>query len=172
VKKIRTLKLGVPCEDIATGLKGQATHWIIDMSHSVKYLFQPEGLNHETGQPVEKIHLDPARIKAPKNAYEDVEVPVEILGTQVTDSASGFTGMAITFVQHVNGCFHVQIQPPGRLPRTNSPIERSDFALIQCVGDAIPKKTEKERKKEKGDVPSPTGDGKFEPSIPTGKERF
>ncbi len=156
MKLIRVVKLGKPCGDIATGLSGQMTHWIIGMSHSVAYLFQPRGLNPKDGQPVEKIHLDSGRVKADDGDWEEVEVPVDILGTQVTDKASGFSGMATALIMHSTGCFHVQIQPSGVIQETNSPIERRDFALVQCEGEAIPKLDEKEEKRKR---PSPDGSG-------------
>lgn len=160
MKTIRVLKLGKPCTDIATELDGQATHWFITMNHSVAYLFQPTGLNPKDGQPVEKIYLDSGRIKANDDDWEEAEVPVEILGTQVTDTASGFTGMATALVMHCTGCFHVQIQPSGTLPETNSPVERRDFALVLCKGDAIPVMDEAVEKKER---PSPDGSSPLSP---------
>lgn len=166
MKQIRTLKLGVPCIDKATELEGQCTHWIMGTDEHINYLFQPKGINPETGHPVDKIHLNGARIEAPEEAYELVDVPVEVLGTQVTDDASGFTGMAISLVQHIHGCFHVQIQPSGRLPKTNSAAERADFSILQCSGEAIPKLSEKEKTEEKGKRPSPTGDSGFEAPFP------
>jgi hypothetical protein len=57
------------------------------------------------------MYLCEERLDIGENDFEMVEVPFEVFGTQVTDKASGFTGMATLFIRHINGCFHVEIQP-------------------------------------------------------------
>jgi len=156
--KIQAIRLGTVCKDRATDLKGTLTHWLLDMDQTITYLFQPEGINPENGQPVAKISLEQARLEVPQNSLEEIDVPFEILGSTVTDKASGFSGMAVDFVRHVNGCFHVVIQPKGVLPKTNSPIGKADFDLRQCSGDKIPEFKPAEVDKSRKDYPSPTGD--------------
>jgi hypothetical protein len=155
MKKIKVIKLGTRCKDIATKLEGTLTHWTINMSGYIQYIFQPLGLDEE-GQPVTSLYFDPVRLKVEESDFEEVEVPLEILGTKVTHEASGFTGMAITFIRHINGCFHVYIQPEGVQKKNKKPIEKNDFDLRSCSGQMIAKMSEEDLKKSKTDQPSPT----------------
>jgi hypothetical protein len=156
--KKKVLKLGVLCTDSATGLPGMLTHWFCDEEGAIRYLFQPRGLNPENGQPVEKIYLTGNRIETEDENYEEVEIPFEIIHTTVTDEASGFSGLAVGLVRHVNGCFHVEIQPHGKLAKTGAAIKRRDFDLRQCSGKEIKNGTKEEIEKSKIKEPSPTGD--------------
>jgi hypothetical protein len=155
--RIRVLKLGTVCLDKATELEGTLTHWLIDLGGAVNYFFQPKGLSDE-GQPVQKLYLEEARLKVNETDFEEVEIPFEILGTQVTSKASGFTGMAIEFIRHINGCFHVVIQPKGMSQKTKMPIRKCDFDLRECTGDKITELSEAALARSKEINPSPTGD--------------
>lgn len=150
----RVLKLGTECKDSATGLKGTLTHWIMDMGGVVSYLFQPRGLTDE-GQPVERLYLCRARLITKDADHEMIEAPFEILGSKVTDKASGFTGTAITLIRHLNGCFHIEIQPAGVLP-TKKPIQTRDFDVRACTGEKIPVLTPAQRRASEEEAPSPT----------------
>lgn len=158
MKKFRTLRLDSNTRflDKATRLSGTLTHWLCDMDHAFEYIFQPKGLN-EDGQPLPYIQLELSRLEVSEDMFEEVDIPVEILGTQITDNPSGFTGMAVEFVRHVNGCFHVVIQPAGILEKTKMPVKKRDFDLRQCSGEMITKMTAEELKASKKDKPSPTG---------------
>lgn len=137
---VRTLKLSTKCRDKATMLKGTVTHWICNMGGNITYIFQPEGTNPEDGQPVHKISLEIERLDdlPPRSeCFEEIAVPSQILGSIVTDNASGFTGTAVSFLRHMNGCFHVFIQPAGVVTKTNTPINKMDFDLRQCTGEKI-----------------------------------
>lgn len=160
MKDITVIKIHTLCVDSATKLEGRVTHWKINMDEQIGYLFQPAGLNPEDGQPVRAVYLEPARLVLPKDTdcYEQAEVPVEILGTQVTHDASGFTGTATAFVRHPHGCFHVYIQPAGRLKKTNGPIDEANFALTGCSGEKIIPQTAAEKKAEEIKKPSPAGE--------------
>lgn len=151
--------MGTECEDRATKLKGTITHWCMNMAGHVTYLFQPKGLNPETGKPVSRIYMPIERLIVPKGGLESTDVPFEILGSQVTDEATGFTGMAISFIRHRNGCFHVDIQPEGVLPKTNSPVDSTEFDIRGCVGPNVPKWSEEEIRESERRQPSPIGDG-------------
>lgn len=154
-KRIRVIKLGTVCVDKATELTGTLTHWIYNMDGHVDYLLQPKGLDEE-GQPVDKLYLEINRLQVKPEDFEDVMIPVKILGTQVTDKASGFTGMAVSFVRHINGCFHVAIQPKGVSAKNNSPIKRCDFDLRGCEGEEIKVLSKKEKKRSEKKEPSPS----------------
>lgn len=156
MKKIKVIKLGTFCKDKATELSGMLTHWVYNMGGHVSYIFQPRGLDEE-GQPVNRLYLEADRLEVSEKCFEEVQVPVEILGSKVSDKASGFTGMAISFVRHINGCFHVVIQPKGMNKRNNSPIEKNDFDLRSCEGKMITKMSEEELVKSKIETPSPEG---------------
>lgn len=157
MRTLRVLKLGLVCEDKAIGLQGTLTHWIVNMGGGVRYLFQPKGLDEE-GQPVQRLCLEEERMKIKPEDFEMVEVPFDILGTEVTDKASGFKGMAVEFVRHINGCFHVIVQPKGMHPVKKVPIKPYDFDLRQCTGPKIVELDKAALAKSKKDHPSPTGD--------------
>lgn len=154
--KIQTLKLGTVCQDRATQLTGTLTHWILDIDQNLKFVFQPKGLDSE-GLPVDYIILGLARLVVEETDFEDVDVPFEILGTEVTDKATGFTGMAVDFIRHINGCFHVTIQPLGTVESTKQAFKKFDFDLRRCTGPKIVELSEPELAKSIERKPSPTG---------------
>ena len=119
--KIKALKLGTKLKDRATNLIGTLTHWVIDLGQRVDYIFQPPGLSPENGCPINHLLLEIERLEYSDENMEEVEIPFDILGKTTTDKASGFTGMAVGFVRHINGCFHVIIQPQGVLEKTGAP---------------------------------------------------
>jgi hypothetical protein len=140
----KMLKLGTECKDRATGLVGTLTHAIINMGKQVEYVFQPKGLNEEQ-QPLKKLALCIERLEVSEENFEEVNVPFEILGSEVTDKASGFSGMATQFIRHINGCFHVEIQPAGMLPNKNEPIRSNEFDIRGCTGLMISQLSKEER---------------------------
>jgi len=152
--KLRVLKLGTECRDKATKLRGTLTHWLMDFGGSVTYLFQPKGLDQE-GQPLKKIYICEARVEVSAGDFEEIDVPFEILGSEVEDKASGFKGMAVDFVRHINGCFHVAIQPAGTIKGKNIPIEKSEFDLRGCTGKKIIQMSAEEKKQSQVEKPSP-----------------
>lgn len=169
MEKITVLKLGTVCTDIATKLEGTLTHWTVGMGKQIDYIFQPKGLDKE-GQPVKRLYLEVERLNVEKDDFEEVEVPFEILGTDVTDKASGFKGMAVGFVRHINGCFHVFIQPKGLRRESNLPIDKNDFDLRGCSGKMIQPLSEKKLKESEKDHPSPSGGSfDFDPKLSTTK---
>ena len=164
-KKIKVIKLGTSCVDKATELQGTLTHWTCNMGGQINYLFQPKALNEE-GQPVNQLFLEAERLNVKPTDFEEIEIPFEILGTFVTDKASGFDGMAVSFMGHINGCFHVFIQPKGLNPKNNSPIQKCDFDLRSCSGEAIDKPSPKKLAESKRKTPSPSGvKSSFEPTF-------
>jgi hypothetical protein len=152
--KLRTLKLGTVCQDRATLLTGTLTHWLCDMDHCLQYLFQPRGLDND-GVPIKCLVLELSRLVVKEDDFEEVEVPFEILGTEVTDTATTFQGMAVEFIRHINGCFHVMIQPTGRNESTKQPFKKLDFDLRRCTGPKIIEFSEKELAKSIEKKPSP-----------------
>jgi hypothetical protein len=127
----------------------------MNMGASVDYLFQPKGLDEECA-PLAKLYLCAERLEVSDSDYETIQVPFEILGSQVTDKPSGFTGMAIYFLRHPNGCFHVGIQPKGMIPKKRKPIKEREFDLRSCVGKMIPVLTPEQKKESQQREPSPS----------------
>lgn len=153
--KFSVLRPGTECADKATELPGTVTHWVMGMDKHILYLFQPRGLTDE-GQPTRMLYLCAARLTATVEDHETVEVPFEILGSQVEDRASGFKGMAIQFIRHTNGCFHVEIQPPGLVAGKGAPIQAHDFDLRMCIGEKIPMLTSTQLQESRRATPSPS----------------
>lgn len=154
--KLEVIKLGTQCRDKASGLKGTVTHWMCNMGLEISYFFQPKGLDGK-GQPLKRFLVCYERLDVKSSDFEEVEVPTEILGTQVTDKSSGFSGMAVDFIRHLNGCFHVFIQPRGLIKGDGSPVEVMDFDLRGCTGKMIQQLSEEEKKESQRKNPSPTG---------------
>lgn len=157
-KTIRTIALGTVCTDIATQIEGTITHWLYNMSGEVTYVLQPRGSNLKTGLPVARIHLELARLKVSPEAFEEVEIPYEVLGSEVEDKATGFKGMAVAFVRYIDGCFHIVIQPEGLLGENNSLFPKAEFSFQGCKGAKIPVLSPEEKKKVDKETPSPIGD--------------
>ncbi len=151
---IPILQLGKTYTDRATAIEGTLTHWFIDMDHHVTYLLQPNGLDSE-GQPIRKILLGVSRLTHSAEDFEEVDVPTNILGTEVKHKLTTFTGMAIELAQHINGCFHVFIQPKGLVTSSGQPHKSSDFDLRECVGEQIPVLSQEEVKASHTATPSP-----------------
>lgn len=149
MKKVKVLKLGTRCRDKATCLEGVVTHWAMNMSGDVQYVFQPGRLN-DKGQPLDQLYLCGARLEVVDSDYEMIDVPFEILGTTVTDTITTFTGIAVNFIRHLSGCFHVTIQP------SSVEIDALDFDLRRCEGEMIRPLPEKEAEKSKKEEPSPS----------------
>jgi hypothetical protein len=147
------VKLGTKVKDSATGLAGMLTHFQVEMDERGWYRFQPAGLNPEDGQPVKAMWIVPERVNKPADTF--VELPLEVLGTQVIDRASGFKGQAINVVLHISGCVHVGVQPNGVLDKTRAPIDSCDFDIRRLAGDAIQRMTDEERAADQKAKPSP-----------------
>lgn len=156
--KIKVIKLGTKCVDKAIQHQGMVTHLFCNMEKRINYLFQPRVLNPENGLPVKSILVEQERLDISLENMEEIELPFEILGTPVTDEGTGFTGMAVEFVRHLNGCFHIIIQPSGLLKSTNSPVQKAEFDPRRCSGPMIKQMSDEEFKKSLIKDPSPTGD--------------
>lgn len=158
MSKLSILKFNVDYKDRATGLIGRIAMWTVDMGHRLDYVWQPKVLNKETGHPIDRFYFPAERLETVPDNFHEVEVPLEILGKQVTDDNTGFTGMAIALVQHVNGCFHVVIQPSQILENTGAPVARREVDLRQCSGEGIPKWDAVALAQSKVERPSPDGE--------------
>jgi hypothetical protein len=153
--KIKHYPLNSKVTDSATGLSGSLVHLSIELGNVRFYNFQPRGLNPEDGQPVARFWVMPERIQNPPGEIE-TELPVEAIGTEVTDDASGFTGKAISLTLHPSGCVHIVVQPAGKLAKTGAKVEACDFDIRRVSGPAIPVLTPAARAESEYRNPSPS----------------
>src|SRR5947209_2604866 len=86
-------KLGGLVTDIASDMKGMITLLEIGMDYTLVYCFQPKGLDKETKEPIKMTWIVPTRVKGGE-VVPIPDVPLELLGTQVEDTATGFNGTA------------------------------------------------------------------------------
>ena len=161
---MKALKLGTIVTDTASGMDGMLLHHVINQGGSAFYNFQPRGLSPETGAPIKSTWLVPDRIKG--GIVEDVDFPLEILGTKAADKASGFSGAIVSVTRHISGCFHACLQPYGRLEKTGGMIESEDFDLRRLKGAAIKEMSDSERAADQKKKPSPASYGSFLPKSP------
>lgn len=154
--KIELFKLRSFVIDTGTGMEGMLTHSAHFQDGSIRYGFQPRGLDQETKEPLKRIFLESARVVGSNPPIEEIELPVEILGTIVTDEASGFTGRAIQLIQHTHGCVHVMVQSQEKT-KSGNPVDPCDFNFIQLIGEAIKPMTEGEKEVSRKKKPSPSG---------------
>ena len=153
--KIKVYKLRSFVTDTGTNMEGMLTHSAHFQDGSVRYGFQPKGLDQETKEPLKKFFLESARVADSKPPIEEIELPIEILGTIVTDEASGFTGKAIQLIRHTHRCNHVIIQSQKKT-KSGNPVDPHDFNIIQLTREAIKPMTEEEKNEISQKKPSPT----------------
>lgn len=148
------IELGSIVFEKATGTKGMLTHMQVEINNARLYLFQPQGINPETGHPVKKLWVVEERFVGGARISEP-DLPLNVLGTEVTDIATGFSGTAVSLCLHISGCVHVNVQPSGVLEKTGAAIEECDFDIRRLKGEAIPVLTKEEIKVSQKEKPSP-----------------
>jgi hypothetical protein len=151
--KAKILKLGTIVTDSATGVDGMLTIVAFDMDGGNLYMFQPRGLNPKTGAPVDRLILSKARVIGGEEI--DVELPLEILGNEAEDLATGFKGTVVQVDYHINGCIHVDIKPKGIIAETGATIDSQSFDLRRLKGTKIKELSAKELEESKITTPSP-----------------
>ena len=150
---MQVLKLGTIVTDKVTDLDGMLTIMSYDMDKNINYLFQPAGLNPKTHEPLDTFWVTEKRII---NAIKStVELPFEILDTQVTDKATGYKGTVISLYYYINGCVHVEVKPKGVIEETGESIKAREFDIRRLKGDAIKELDEEELEVSKKKAPSP-----------------
>lgn len=149
------IRLGSFALDSATKLRGMVTHLIVNMDGTKEFVFQPEGLNPENGEPIKPLLLVPARLKPEEDYIADPVLPIEILGTEVKDTASGFTGIAINLVFYQNGCVHVTVQAAGLHGKTGATIRPLEFDIRRLSGERVPDMTPEALERSRVEKPSP-----------------
>jgi len=168
------LKLNTDVKDTATGLEGRLTHYQLQVGGNEHYHFQPRGINPDTGAPLLGIWLESARIEGGIEIEKPhVHWPVEILGTEVKDDASSFSGTAIALILHTNGCVHVDVQPKGTQKKNGAPINSHDFDIRRISGEKVPVLTEAQREESERENPSPAPIGGLNhPALDPSKKHF
>jgi hypothetical protein len=156
--KMKVLKTGIMVSDNIVGIGGMITHLVINIGGNKEYIFQPTGLHPDTKDPVEKIWLQEERISG--GVFEEIEVPMEIMGTKGTDIATGFTGKIIGFIYHLGGCLHVEIKPEGVSKKTGNSYPAHEFDIRRVTGPAIKEMSVTELDTDKVKNPSPESKGK------------
>ena len=156
------IKLGSQVSETATGLPGMVTHLQIEMNQQRYLLFQPRGLNPETGMPVKSMWVVESRVTGGE-IVDEPNLPVQVLGTEVEDTASGYCGVATAICLHISGCVHVTVQPKGKLEKTGAVVEACDFDIRRLKGDASKPMTETERAADQAQKPSPEIVERYQP---------
>jgi hypothetical protein len=159
-------RLYAPMIEKTSGLKGILTHYYIDLDGSRKYRFQPYGLNSEDGSPNKGTWITSAAVDCKEMVPEPDNLPFSVLGTEVTDIGSGFTGKVTTIVLHESGCVHACVQPYGKHPKTGGMMDAEDFDIRRLEGPAIKKMSADERAADQKEKPSPSGFESMQPRAP------
>lgn len=139
--------------DQVTDLNGMLTILSIDSANNIHYLFQPAGLSPKTKEPLNTFWITKQRVFGAE--IKEVDLPVEVLATEVEDKASGFKGTAISLYYHLNGCIHFEVKPKGVIEETGESIKSREFDMRRLKGIAIKELTEEEHEASKNSSPSP-----------------
>ncbi|MEY2512023.1 MAG: hypothetical protein QOE26_2786 [Verrucomicrobiota bacterium] len=159
------IKLGSIVKDTASGLTGMLTHLQVEMNGNRYMLFQPHGLNPQTGQPVKVMWGVETRFQGGERV-EEPKLPLEVLGTEVEDLASGFKGIATGCCLHITGCVHITVQPQGKLTETGGAVDPVEFDMRRLAGPAIKAMSEKARERDQQRKPSPGRVTRYQPLPP------
>jgi hypothetical protein len=151
--EITFMELGEFVTEKASETRGMLTHFALEPEGGRHYLFQPHGLNPETGLPISSFWITESRIVG--GTKITVDLPTEVLGTQVEDKASGYKGLALDMVYHINGCVHFNVKPKGTIAKTGATIAAQEFDIRRLKGEAIPELSKEEIKKSQEEKPSP-----------------
>lgn len=133
---MKVLKMGTTVVEIASDRKGHLDGISIGVNLSVVYKFIPNELNKGGIQHSYNVYGE--MIKGAPSV--EVDLPVEVLGSMVTDIYSGFTGMAVQMAVHLNGCVHFWVQG-GNLDDDGTLASPQDLSILQLTGKKITKKT-------------------------------
>lgn len=153
--KTTIIKVKSIATDSASGQSGMVTHFHQSATGGRQYHIQPKGLNPETQHPVDGVWAVESLIK--DATFVEVDLPLDVIGTIVTDQASGFSGTAVALTLHTNGCVHIEVQAKGQIAKTLAPIKVFDFDIRRLTGVKVPKLTEEEIVRSERRHPSPSG---------------
>ena len=160
---MKMLKLGTIVRDNATGLKVMLTMMQMRQDGTQYYNAQPCVLNPKDGSPVKHFWTEPNRIVGGIDV--EIDLPVDVLGTEARDTATGFHGKVISITSFMSGCVHINIQPEGRNRETGAAFDDVGFDILRCEGKAIKKLTEAKKAEARQERPSPMPYQSFRPKI-------
>lgn len=146
------IKLGTKVVDKATGLEGHLSHYQVEGGYGM-YNFQPAGLDPEKGAPINSYWVSPDRIEGGVTV-PDSYLGLEVLGTIVKDTKTGFEGTAVASILHLNGCLHIDVQPKGK-GKDGGKLGRHNFDIRELSGEAFEKKDSAAAAAQTSRVPSP-----------------
>lgn len=147
------IKLNSIVTDKATGMKGIVDMLHIEMDRSITYRFQPSAISPKTKVPIDSIWATQERFTG--GVHIDMpNLPLAILGTEVEDIGTGFSGMAIRMQLHSTGCVHFNVQAKGVNDEGNA-IKTENFSILRLKWTAIKKLSEDEAANERREKPSP-----------------
>lgn len=155
MKRIELFELNQECKDKDTGNKITLTHAIIGEQGVVYYRAQPKGEDPKAKGPVDSYILFPDRIKDAKSK-DHINLPVEILHTEVQDVASGVKGMATQFVLHMGNCLHVVMIPKGKTDTGATPTG-FEVDIRRVKSPLLKPMTREEVRSSQAKTPSPAG---------------
>lgn len=150
---LKVKKLGSTAIDLATKREVTITHLNVDSGGEVQYYAQPKGLT-EDGRPLRPIMVTGSRV--PDAPEDELLAPLNVIGSVVTDKASGYTGTATGLFYHIDGCCHVVAQSDGTTSK-GEVVESQEFNILRLEGEEIEPLTEEEAEEERAARPSPTG---------------
>lgn len=153
-KQMKALKLGIEVKDKVSGVKGILTHLFLNTALNKEYIFQPGALSPESGKPVDCIMVDEARIEG--GEWEEVDLPLDIIGEKASDKATGFKGTIVSMYYHINGCVHVLIKPKGVNKSTGNTHDAVEFDIRRIKCEKLEELTEAELEKSRKEKPSPS----------------
>lgn len=136
------IKLGSTVRDAITGFTGIATQRCDHLNGNVQYALQPKG--NEDGAYPEAIFLDYHTLDVVDEGVSDRASPLAetdiVLGQEVRDRASGFTGIATMKNSYLNGCVHFGVLPEVReqaLLNENPVPSWIDHNRLEVVSDGL-----------------------------------
>ena len=162
IMNVYVAKLGTVVKDRPSGITGTLTSLYFGYRNYSEargdssitdetYLLRPNGLNKDTGLPLAGFWTSKARMEC---EFENVSLPLEIIGTAVKHKTNGFKGTAIGLVRYQNGCIHIEVLPPG-VQKNGEGKTVEQFDWRELTGPAIVSMSETAVKKSLVTHPSP-----------------
>lgn len=151
--KLEVLELGTIVEDTISQTKGMLTHRVVTSGPQIEYIYQPSGLNPKTGIPVKTIWLPKGRIIG--GVVETLDIPIDLIGTEAEDIATGYKGLIAGLTYHIGNCLHVSIATPGICKDTGAVYDSLECDIRRVRGQKITEMNKPERKAAQIKTPSP-----------------
>ena len=165
--KVKMFELHQKCRDKVLKRKITLTHAYITGTGAIQYYgAAPFGQNGESLTPLDGYPVFPDRIEG-ADKITSVDVPVELIGTKVTDMASGIKGTATEIVIHPGGCVHVRMVPDG-VTKDKNPPHGFEVDIRRLESPLLTKLSEEARKASEKKTPSPAAHNLVLPGMQRG----